>query len=117
MVTLATLLAALASRWYFADLPAYFWTPSWPRFLANLTRPVSWATVLLTLLPLLLLLCLPGKNNVPLPRPTRAYIIAMTLPCLALMAYAMSAAFMGGRFCWPLYLPLIPLVVWRRAGL
>ncbi|MCF6285944.1 MAG: hypothetical protein L3K26_12215 [Candidatus Hydrogenedentes bacterium] len=108
-----TLLAALASRWYFADLPAYFWTPTWSRFADNMARPVSWATVTLTLGPLLLALAATRRSTTPLPRDLRAFIIAIALPSLLLIAFSTTAAFMSGRFCWPLYLALVPLVAWR----
>lgn len=112
-ISTITLLAALASRWYFADLPAYFWIPTWPRFVDNMTRPISWATVALTLVPLLLMLVATRRSRTPLPCDLRAFVIAMALPCLLLVVFSSTAAFMSGRFCWPLYLALVPLVAWR----
>lgn len=114
--TLAAGAAALAARWWFADLPAYFWTPDWDRFTANLARPVSWATVLLTLVPVALF-ALPGLWRWrELPPRTRHFVIAAGLPALALAAYSLVAAYMSGRFCWPLYLALIPLAAAGRRG-
>jgi len=109
-ITLVALAVAAGSRHYFADLPAYYWTPSWSRFTANMARPISWATVLLTIGPVFVL-ALPGLRRWrSLPSPVRRFVIAVAPPALALAAYSTVSAFMGGRFWWPLYLALIPVI-------
>ena len=108
-ITLLTLAAAAGARWWFSDLPAYFWSPSWSRFAANMNRPVSWATLSLTLLPAGALALAGLRNWKIIPRRTRHFILAAALPGLALLGYSTAAAFMSGRFGWPLYLALAPL--------
>jgi hypothetical protein len=115
-ITATTLLAALAGRWYFSDLPAYFWVPSWSRFMENMTRPVSWATVSLTLAPLLLLLAASGRTSPPLPRRLRAFSVSILIPGTLLVVYSITSAYMSGRFCWPLYLGIVPVLAWRFGG-
>ncbi len=112
IISVSTLLAAGATRGYFADLPPYFWKPTWGRMMDNLSRPVSWATVSLTVGPLLVLCIFPTRNG-PVPAPLRAFVMSLALPCLLLFAYGVTSAFMSGRFLWPLYLALVPLVAWR----
>ncbi len=112
IISVSTLLAAGATRGYFADLPPYFWTPSWGRMMDNLSRPVSWATVTLTMGPLLVLFVLPTSKGPP-PVALRQFVVSLALPCLALFVYGVTSAFMSGRFLWPLYLALVPLVAWR----
>lgn len=119
-ITLTALAMVAGSRYYFADLPAYYWTPSWARFTANMARPISWATVLLTIGPVFVL-ALPGLLRWrSLPPPVRRFVIAVAPPALALAAYSTISAFMGGRFWWPLYLALIPVIaafnLSRRSG-
>lgn len=114
IISICTLLAAGATRGYFADLPPYFWTPTWGRTIANLSRPVSWATVTLTVAPLLVLY-FARRVKGPVPATLRIFVVSLALPCLLLFAYAVSSAFMSGRFLWPLYLALVPLVAWRIA--
>ncbi len=113
-LSLVTLLSVSATRWYFAELPAYFWAPSWGRFTANIARPVSWATVLLTLAPVGLLAMAGAPQFRGLPRRSRNFLIAFGVPLLALAIYGALAAFMSGRFCWPLYLVLVPLAALAR---
>lgn len=113
LITLITVGAALASRWYFSDLPPYFWMPSWSRLVANVTRPISWATVLLTVAPLVGALF--GCKS-PIPPALRSFILAVAIPGLALFGYGVVAAYMSGRFCWPLYIALLPAVAWRCGG-
>lgn len=112
IISISTLLAAGATRGYFADLPPYFWTPTWERMMDNLSRPVSWATVVLTMGPLLVLFVLPTSKG-PAPAALRQFALSLALPCLALFVYGVTSAFMSGRFLWPLYLALVPLVAWR----
>jgi hypothetical protein len=108
-ITITVLLAVAAARWWFADLPAYLWIPSWARLVENLTRPVSWATVSLTILPVGAL-ALAGLRHWPAYAPhTRHFILATLIPGLGLLGYSIAAAWMSGRFCWPLYLALVPL--------
>jgi len=114
-ITVATLLAVAAARWWFADLPAYFWTPSWERFIGNMTRPISWATVWLTLAPAGAFALKGIYHWKGIPHRTRHYLVALGLPCLALAGYGAVAAFMSGRFCWPLYLALVPLAALGRS--
>jgi hypothetical protein len=114
LISVTTLAAAAAHRGLFADLPPYIWVPSGQRFLNNITRPESWLTVTLTLAPLLLGLGL-GRSAPPAPRTLRALAVAVGLPALALLLYATVAAYMSGRFCWPLYIALGPWAAWRLA--
>lgn len=111
-VSLATLLAAAGHRWYFADLPPYIWIPSWNRFAANMARLESWITVALTTAPLLIGLAL-GHGAPPIPRRLRAFAMSVALPTLLLFGYATLSAYLSGRFCWPLYIALAPVVAWR----
>jgi hypothetical protein len=100
--------------------PGYVWTPALWRVADNLQQPVAYATVLLTLAPLLLLWgygVWKGKAvhadsiNPEDRRLLRAWLIA----CIALFTYSLAAAFMSGRFVWPAYLALCPLVAERLA--
>jgi len=113
VLSLSTIVAALATRWYFADLPPYYWTPTWARFAANMARPISWATVLLTLAPLLLALAVCPGRCPPMSARLRALVLALLIPGLLLLASSLATAHMSGRFCWPLYLALAPLAAWR----
>lgn len=115
-VTAAALMAVAAARWWFSDLPAYFWTPSWKRCLANLTRPISWATVLLTMAPVGIGALAGLRHWGRLPAVTRRLVLAVSIPGGALVAYSVTSAYMSGRFCWPLYLALVPLASWAVRG-
>lgn len=115
-ITIATLAAAAGARWWFSDLHPYVWYPSWERLGANLARPVSWATVLLTLVPILIL-AWPGiRRRGELPPATRHVLTALAVPMIALFGWSAVAAFMSGRFAWPLYLVLVPLAAAGNAG-
>lgn len=113
-VTVAALLAAIAVRWWFADLPAYFWFPNTNRFTANALRPVSWATLGLTAVPVGTLALLGLRHWSSFPARTRHFMVATALPGMALLGYSVVAAFMSGRFFWPLYLALVPLASGAR---
>lgn len=109
-----TLAAVLMPRWYFSDLPAYRWHVDWHRFTENLTRPVSWATVLLTVIPIAILAWPGFRQFSKHPSGVRHLVIAAGVPGLALLGFSVAAAFMSGRFAWPLYLALVPLIAFSR---
>ena len=113
-IVLATLMATGMPRWCLFELPAYGWQASWSRFTENLARPISWTTVSLTLVPILLV-ALPGllrwREQASI---VRHFVLALGLPGLALLSFSTTSAFMSGRFAWPLYLVLVPLVAFNR---
>lgn len=120
-LTITALTAAMLYRWCFSDLTPYYWTPDGDRLINNLTRPVSWATLALTVGPIGTLAFASRAHWDHVPTRTRHFIIALGLPALALLGYSILAAFMSGRFGWPLYLALLPLVaggqpIWDSRG-
>jgi hypothetical protein len=101
----------------FADLRSYYWVPTLRMLIANLLRPVSWATFLLALAPPLGVILVGSwrAREEFLERlrqwddHQRAVMAAVGLACLMLLGYSLLSAFMSGRFVWPLYIVLIPL--------
>jgi hypothetical protein len=115
-VVLIPLLAFIAPRIYFADLPSYFWVPSVSRVVSNLVTPVAWATLLLTAaVPVTLLLIGIRRTGLAFlsdPDPQkRLTLLTVTLVSTLLLLYSILTAFMSGRFFWPLYVTLIPMAV------
>jgi hypothetical protein len=110
------IIAYLVIRSYFSQLQ-YFWHPSLDRLILNLTRPISWATVILTILPLALIsMTALITGNLGLRAITERFsgrnadfLLSCTVGHGLLFAYSITSAFMSGRFVWPLYVVLIPI--------
>lgn len=116
LVLTPSLLALLIPRLAFADLPHYLWIPSAATVLANLTRSVSWVTTLATLGPPLLLLLLgvaySGSEALSeIPKIHVRFLLSTAVGSSLVAFYGFLAAFMSGRFVWPMYIVLIPVAV------
>ena len=103
----------VAVRWHLSDLPVFTGTPSWHQLADNLSDPLRWLRILLTIGPLGLLLC--GRRH-------RGVLTAFTVrqSCLLVASvaigalfniYSVAAFFMSARYLWPVYLGLVPLAV------
>lgn len=117
LVFIPPALAVLGVRFFFSDLPSFIWHPSWQQFIFTVSRPVAWATFLLTLLPPLLLLILAyRRQTVPVSEvlrnwsfETKAWLAGLIAAGLALNLYSITSAALSGRFVWPFYVVLVPL--------
>jgi hypothetical protein len=111
------LLIYIGIRAFFSDLPSFFWNPSWRQFMFTVSRPVAWATFLLTLLPPLLFLSLAyRRQTVPTGEVlakwsfhTQNMLVSLTAAGIALNIYSITSAALSGRFVWPFYVVLVPL--------
>jgi hypothetical protein len=115
------LICLVASRVWLPHAPQYVWTPDLSQMIANLLRPVSWITTSLTALPLLAVLSAGiwrrgFRGWRTFSQRQRAWAVAVGLSGVAVLLYSIPAAFMSGRFFWPLYIPLIPLAVVSSSG-
>ncbi len=109
-----------AVRLYFADLPTFFWYPSLQKIFMNISRPISLATSLATIFPLLLVMssgCFREKNHF-ISKVTERFskkdlrlLASLTIAFTSLLLYSVFSAFMSGRFIWPFYVSLIPIAV------
>jgi hypothetical protein len=110
-----------AIRAWLSDIPQYVWTPSFSRVSANLTRPVSWITVLLPAAPIAIVLFYGVWRRGcdrwhGLSHRQRAWTISLTSVSLLVLLYSVLSAFMSGRFVWPLYVTIIPISVIIASG-
>jgi hypothetical protein len=110
-----------AARIWLSDLTQYVWTPGISRLTSNLSRPVSWITVVLTAAPVAILLLYGlwrrGDDRWrELSRRQRAWTISLTSVSLLVLFYSVLSAFMSGRFVWSLYVTIIPLSVIIASG-
>jgi hypothetical protein len=101
---------------YFADIPnPYTYGLSLRKFLVNIRVTVFWVTFLLTLGPPLLL-CLVGLRRdglrfvSNLPDREARLLFSLTMVGVLNMEYVIARG-MSGRYVWPYYSALIPLVV------
>jgi len=106
----------IAVRLCFSDMRHHLWVPSLQVMLSNLKRPVSWLTVLLTLCPPLILFLIGvwPKRFGFLERLSfrhKTLLLALTIGGALTVIYGFVAAFMSGRFLWPLYTVLVPVAV------
>lgn len=122
---IAPLVGLLITREFIGPLPASDASPSMVRLGRNLLRPVSWATVSLTVFPLLAVVVarrgavadyLRGLNAAP-----RVLLFSGGLGVLFIFVAGVLSAFMSGRFLWPGYAVLVPCAaqglrgtVWER---
>ena len=95
----------------------YSWQPSVAILLNNVTRPISWATVLPTILPLAVISVagLAGRRRQDRPKVAhklsdhaRDVLLSTTIAAGSLAIHSILSAFMSGRFLWSLYTGLIP---------
>jgi hypothetical protein len=103
-------------RIHFLDVEGHIWIPSVSIVIRNLKRPDAWATFLLTLAPLLILLIIGVKRNglsflKQMPSKSRIFIYSVAVSSVLLILYSIVAAFMSGRFVWPFYIVLIPVAI------
>ena len=106
----------IAVRLCFSDMPHYLWIPSLQVMLSNLKRPVSWLTVLFTLCPTLILLLIGAWTKrfgfvERLSFRQKNLLLSLTIGGALTVIYSVVAAFMSGRFLWPLYTVFIPVAV------
>jgi len=108
------LIALLAARAYVEQAPDYLWLPGLTRVMSNLQESVAWATLGLTLVPLLLAWgyarWAARTASTPLPEPERRLLHAWIAATAAYLLFSITAAYMSGRFAWPMYLALCPLI-------
>jgi len=115
-ISILPVLTYLITRWYFSEIPGNFRYPSFSTFFFNITRPISWFTIILVLSPFLLVFGsgigrMKFNNMGRLPRLYRNIVFALTGSSLLLVLYAFFAVYMSGRFFWPIYLVIIPVTV------
>ena len=111
------ILAYIGVRFFFSDLPSFFWHPTLRQFIFTVSRPVAWATFLLTLLPPLLLIVLAyRRQTVPTTEllanwsfHTKTWLVSLTITGIALNIYSITSAALSGRFVWPFYVVLVPV--------
>ena len=112
-VTLAAGMGMLLPRIYLSDLPTFLWFPDSGRVFANLARPVSWATCFITAAPLLTAFVVSGHRTswqaLRKPSADIVFLLCVAAASTLLFLYSIVAAFMSGRFFWPLYIALVPL--------
>lgn len=106
----------IAVRLCFSDLRHFLWLPSLQIMLSNLKRPISWLTVILTLCPTLVLFLIgvwPKSFGFVerLSFRQKTLLLALTIGGVLVIIYGFMAAFMSGRFLWPLYTVLVPVAV------
>ena len=106
----------IAVRLCFSDLHHHLWVPSFGVMLANFKRAISWLTVLLTLCPTLVLFLIgiwPKKFGFVerLLFRQKTLLLSLTIGGTLAVIYGFVAAFMSGRFLWPLYTVFIPVAV------
>lgn len=106
----------IAVRLCFSDMPHYLWIPSLQVMLSNLKRPVSWLTVLFTLCPTLVLFLIGVWTKrfgfvERLSFRQKNLLLSLTIGGALTVIYSVVAAFMSGRFLWPLYTVLVPVAV------
>jgi len=116
LVIIPPAVVLIAVRMCFSDLPNYLWVPSLQVMLSNLKRPISWLTVLLTLCPLLILFLIGvwPKRFAFVERLSfrqKSLLLSLTIGGALTVIYSVIAAFMSGRFFWPLYTAFIPVAV------
>ena len=90
--------------------------PSLSILFDNLTDPISWTTFLLTLLPLLILYLIGVKfkdesYGVEIPQEKKIIIQTTIIATIIFFLFTIITATMSGRFIWPLYPVLIPIIV------
>ena len=120
-VTAIALFFFLLPRYCFAEAGGHFWYPGLRHVVGNLTRPVSWATSLLTLgIPLLLaiygLFHSGGRAMCAVLPPRKAYLITYLASFLVLAMYSVLSAFMSGRFFWCFYPAFVPAALILSRG-
>lgn len=103
-------------RTQFLDVEGHIWLPSIAIVIRNLKRPDAWATFLLTLAPLLILIIIGIKQKgisflKQMSWRNRIFVYSVTVSSVLLILYSVLAAFMSGRFVWPFYVVLIPVAV------
>lgn len=118
LTILPSILVYALVRFAFRAIPSYFWYPSIERFADNVTRPISWITVLLTILPLLGLsfFGLYQKNfqisfASTFSMHEHALLRSLLIVGILFFSYSVTSAFMSGRFIWPFYTILIPFTI------
>ena len=108
------LLVLLAARGYIEQAPDYVWLPGLTRVWSNFQEPIAWATVSLTIAPLLAAYAYAKlASERPPPRlvdADRALLHAWIAATGAYLCFSITAAYMSGRFAWPMYLALCPLI-------
>ena len=101
----------IAVRLCFSDMPHYLWVPSLQVMLSNLKRPV-----LFTLCPTLVLFLIGVWTKrfgfvERLSFRQKNLLLSLTIGGALTVIYSVVAAFMSGRFLWPLYTVLVPVAV------
>ena len=122
-IPVVPILAYLLIRWYFSDLPSYFWRPSLQHALYQLARPVQWIVFGLTILPpigIYLFARRSGGDSIKqifqkLTLRQQNLFVALAVTGIIFNLYSVSSAVLSGRFVWPYYTVIIPFVAWSAA--
>lgn len=103
----------VAVRWHFSDLPVLTGTPSQHQLVDNVSDPLRWIGILLTVGPLGLLLA-GRRDRGALPAFTArqsCLLVASVVVGGLFNIYSVMAFFMSARYLWPVYPGLVPLAV------
>lgn len=116
IVSIPPVIVFIAIRAFFSYLPQYVWYPSLRIVMENITRPISLLAVFLTLSPLMLLYGIGAWKNRSLcvrqlPRQQKMILLSTFIGGILIVIYSIVAAFMCGRFFWPLYSVFIPMTI------
>ncbi|PKO05979.1 MAG: hypothetical protein CVU41_09320 [Chloroflexi bacterium HGW-Chloroflexi-3] len=115
---LPPIFALIFVRLFFSFLPSFYWSISLDRLMNNLSRPISWATTIATILPFMVIIIWAWKIKKLdiaelnfIKQQNKILLIAIGLSCFLLFIYSLLSAFMSGRFLWPFYTVIIPISV------